>query len=68
MTKVLVGTNDWSPVMKAHAAVADGSVGIFSANTAGPMAGTSWFRKLFLGRGDSATTAKPICSIQTIGG
>ncbi len=50
MTKVLVGTNDWSPVMKAHAAVADGSVGTFSANTVGPMAGTSWFRKLFLGR------------------
>ncbi|HLX04254.1 MAG TPA: hypothetical protein VKR28_01905, partial [Candidatus Binatus sp.] len=49
MTKVLVGTNDWSPVMKAHAAVADGSDGIFSANTVGPMAGTSWFRKLFLG-------------------
>ena len=50
MTKVLVGTNDWSPVMKAHAGVADGSVGTFSANTVGPMAGTSWFRKLFLGR------------------
>jgi hypothetical protein len=50
MTKVLVGTNDWSPVMKAHAEVADGSVGVFSANTAGPVAGTSWFRKFFVGR------------------
>jgi hypothetical protein len=50
MTKVKVGTNEWSPVMKAHAEVADGSVGSFMANTVGPVAGTSWFRKLFVGR------------------
>ncbi len=50
MTKVQVGTSDWSPVMKAHAEVADGSVGTFMANAVGPVAGTSWFKKLFVGR------------------
>src|ERR1035437_713075 len=48
MTKPVVGTTDWSPVMKAHAEVADGSVGSFRAETVGPVAGTSWFRKLLL--------------------
>ena len=50
MTKVRVGTTDWTPVMKAHANVADGSVGTFMADTVGPVGGTTWFRKLFLGR------------------
>jgi len=50
MTKVQVGTSDWSPVMKAHAEVADGSIGTFMANAVGPVAGTSWFKKLFVGR------------------
>jgi hypothetical protein len=34
--------------------VADGSVGAFRAETVGPFAGTSWFRKLFVGREVSA--------------
>ena len=33
MTKAMVGTTDWSPVMKAHAEVADGSVGTFRLRT-----------------------------------
>ena len=50
MTAPVAGATDWSPVAKAHAEVADGSVGAFRAETVGPVAGTSWFRKLFLGR------------------
>ena len=50
MTKAVVGTTDWSPVMKAHAEVADGSVGSFLAGTVGPVAGTSWFRNFSLRR------------------
>lgn len=48
MTKAVVGTADWSPVVKAHAKVADGSVGSFLAGTVGPVAGTSWFRNFSL--------------------
>jgi hypothetical protein len=50
MTKPAVGTTDWTQWVKAHAEVADGSVGLFRAETIGPVAGTSWFRKLFLQR------------------
>jgi hypothetical protein len=50
MSKPAVGTTDWSPLVKAHAEVADGNTGFFRAETVGPVAGTSWFRKLFLGR------------------
>ncbi len=50
ITQAVVGTTDWTPTAKAHAAVADGSIGSFRAETVGPVAGTSWFRKLFLSR------------------
>jgi hypothetical protein len=50
MTQAVVGTTDWTSTAKAHAAIADGSVGSFRAETVGPVAGTSWFRKLFLSR------------------
>ncbi len=51
MTKaVFAGTTDWTPLQKAHAEVADGNIGSFRAETVGPVAGTSWFRKLFLRR------------------
>jgi hypothetical protein len=50
MTQVVAGSTDWTPTTKAHAAVADGSIGSFRAETVGPVAGISWFRKLFLGR------------------
>ena len=66
MTKVKVGTNEWSPVMKEHAEVADGSVGSFMANTVGPVAAHhgsenfSWAARF-------RRRSKPICSIQTIG-
>lgn len=49
-TKPVAGTEDWTPVEKAHAEVADGNVGHFRVQTVGPVEGTSWFRKLFLGR------------------
>jgi hypothetical protein len=49
-TKPALGTTDWSAVAKAHAEVADGSTGFFRVGTVGPLAGTTWFRKLFLGR------------------
>ncbi len=50
MTKAVLGTNDWTTAVKEHAEVAAGSVGTFIAGTVGPVAGTSWFRKLFLRR------------------
>ncbi len=50
MTQAVVGTTDWTSTAKAHAAIADGSIGSFRAETVGPLAGTSWFRKLFLSR------------------
>ena len=50
VTKPVVGTADWTPVAKAHAEVADGSIGYFRPETVGPVAGTSWFRKLFVRR------------------
>jgi hypothetical protein len=46
----VAGTSDWTTAVKAHAEVADGNTGYFRAETVGPVAGTSWFRKLFLGR------------------
>ncbi len=49
-TKPVVGTTDWTTVMKAHAEVADGSIGSFQAGTVGRVAGTSWFRKFSLRR------------------
>ncbi len=50
MTSASVGTTDWTNAVKAHAGVADGSIGAFRAETVGPVAGTSWFRRLFLRR------------------
>ena len=50
MTKPVVGATDWTTAVKAHAEVADGNVGSFRAETVGPVAGTSWFRKLLLRR------------------
>jgi len=49
-TDPVVGTTDWTSAVKAHAEVADGNTGFFRAETVGPVAGTSWFRKLFLRR------------------
>jgi hypothetical protein len=48
MTKPVVGTTDWTPAVKAHAEVAEGSVGSFRTETVGPVVGTSWFRKFSL--------------------
>src|SRR6202046_1607673 len=50
MTKAIVGTNDWTPAVKAHCEVAEGSIGSFIAGMVGPAAGTSWFRKFSLRR------------------
>ena len=50
MTKPVVGTTDWTTKVKAHAAVADGSIGTFLAGNLGPVAGISWFRNFSLRR------------------
>jgi hypothetical protein len=50
MTKLVAGTTDWTTEMKEHAEVADGNVGYFRAETLGPVAGTTWFRKFSLRR------------------
>jgi hypothetical protein len=49
-SKPIVGTTDWTTAVKAHAQIADGSIGSFGAQTLGPVAGTSWFRNLSLRR------------------
>jgi hypothetical protein len=45
ITPLIAGTTDWTSAVKEHAEVAEGSVGNFRAETLGPVAGTSWFRK-----------------------
>jgi len=50
ITKPVIGTTDWTTVVKEHAHVADDSFGFFRAGTWGPVAGTSWFKKFFLRR------------------
>ena len=50
MTKPVAGTTDWTPSMKEHAEIADGSTGGFRAETVGQVAGTTWFRKFSLRR------------------
>ena len=49
-----IGATDWTTAVKAHIKVSDGSTSSFRAETVGPVAGTSWFRKLFLGRENPA--------------
>jgi len=46
----VAGTTAWTTAVKAHAAVADGSIGSFVAGNVGPVAGTSWFRKFSVRR------------------
>jgi hypothetical protein len=50
MTNAIAGASDWTTVAKGHAGVADGSVGVFSAETIGKVTGVSWFRRFFLRR------------------
>ena len=50
VTQPVVGTADWTPVTKAHAEVAEGSIGSFRAETVGRVAGISWFRRFSVQR------------------
>ncbi len=53
-TAAVGGATDWTTAVKAHAEVHDGNIGSFRAETVGPVAGTSWFRKLSLRRENPA--------------